>query len=113
MNDGWKTVKPESVRRQHKRLKKPGRVREMPLHRAGVGHRLNLAVLRAQGLGEAFPSSCERTESVRSNGATGREGSTPGGWATVSSEAMEGDIGESPGVLGSLRRSSWVAIVLP
>ena len=27
---------------------KPGRVREMPLHRAGVGHRLRLAVLRRQ-----------------------------------------------------------------
>ena len=43
-----------SMGRQHKRLKKPGRMREMPLDRAGVGHGLNLAVLRAQGLREAF-----------------------------------------------------------
>ncbi len=39
---------------QNEVFKKPGRVREVPLHGAGVGHRLDLAVFGGERLSEAF-----------------------------------------------------------
>ena len=44
-----KHLEAAGVRHQDERFKKPGRVGEMPLHRAGVGHRLDLAVLGLKG----------------------------------------------------------------
>src|SRR5947207_518503 len=40
--------------RQNERLEEPGRVREMPLRRTGVGHRLDLHVLRGEWLTRRF-----------------------------------------------------------
>jgi hypothetical protein len=39
---------------QHKRLKKPGRVRQVPPRRAGVGHGLHDEILDCQGLAQVF-----------------------------------------------------------
>ena len=93
-----KDLEAAGMRHQHERLKKPGRVREVPLHRAGIGHRLDLAILRAQAAGRGFRSSCGRPDKRAATGPPAVRDSSPGGSATVSTDSMGEDIGESPEV---------------
>ena len=61
----------EDVGHEQEGLEEPGRMGEVPLHRAGVGHRLDLAILGAQGFGEPVghradgPITIDRRQSRR------------------------------------------------
>ena len=48
------------MRPEHEGLEEPARVREMPLDRARVGHRLDRAILGRQRCGERFGRGADR-----------------------------------------------------
>ena len=47
------------VLREEKRLEEPARMRQMPFGRAGVRHRLDLAILRRQGCGKRLAGAAD------------------------------------------------------
>ena len=67
------------VRGQHKGLEKPAGVRQMPLGRAGIGHRLQRAVLRRQGFGEGERSLADLMKALGKVAAGGGPPIWPGG----------------------------------
>src|SRR5262244_373650 len=64
------------MRQQEKLLEEPGRMRAVPLGRAGIGHRLHHLILGAQGRGAALRFRAHRAKRITPSGPRiGRRGS--------------------------------------